>query len=298
MKKLLLSFFIVIAIISTNNLAAQTGIAVNSDGSAADGSAMLDVKATDKGILIPRVALTSAVTTPVNGLLVYQTGGTPGFYYYNGTVWIYIQNSDNANITLLGNAFNGPSQLVQLNGSSQLPAISGINVTALNASNLASGTVPTARLGSGTASSSTFLRGDNTWAAPAGGGAGQTFAVCLVTPGATIQQWTGLNGSNFASFGAAYKASIMPVAGTFDALYVMGTISSAPAANTVTVTLYKNGIATAMTATITVSTTGTTVTASDLAHTVSVAAGDYISIGMIQTNGGPPTQLGISTHFQ
>lgn len=33
-----------------------------------------------------------------------------------------------------------------------------------NASNLASGTVPTARLGSGTASSSTFLRGDQSWA--------------------------------------------------------------------------------------------------------------------------------------
>lgn len=33
-----------------------------------------------------------------------------------------------------------------------------------NASNLASGTVPTARLGSGTASSSTYLRGDQTWA--------------------------------------------------------------------------------------------------------------------------------------
>ena len=37
-----------------------------------------------------------------------------------------------------------------------------------NASNLASGTVPTARLGSGTASSSTFLRGDSTFAAAGG----------------------------------------------------------------------------------------------------------------------------------
>ena len=40
----------------------------------------------------------------------------------------------------------------------------GSGLTALNASNLGSGTVPTARLGSGTASSSTFLRGDSTFA--------------------------------------------------------------------------------------------------------------------------------------
>lgn len=44
-----------------------------------------------------------------------------------------------------------------------LPAINGSQVTALNASALASGTVPTARLGSGTASSSTFLAGDQTY---------------------------------------------------------------------------------------------------------------------------------------
>ena len=51
-----------------------------------------------------------------------------------------------------------------------LPAASGVNLTALNATNLGSGTVPTARLGSGTASSSTFLRGDGSWQT-AGGGA-------------------------------------------------------------------------------------------------------------------------------
>lgn len=46
---------------------------------------------------------------------------------------------------------------------------SGASLTALNAGNLSSGTVPTARLGSGTANSTTFLRGDQTWQVPAGG---------------------------------------------------------------------------------------------------------------------------------
>lgn len=39
----------------------------------------------------------------------------------------------------------------------------------LDAANLTSGTVPTARLGSGTANGATFLRGDNTWASAGGG---------------------------------------------------------------------------------------------------------------------------------
>jgi len=49
-----------------------------------------------------------------------------------------------------------------------MPASSGVNLTALNATNLGSGTVPTARLGSGTADATTFLRGDQTYAAAGG----------------------------------------------------------------------------------------------------------------------------------
>jgi hypothetical protein len=51
-----------------------------------------------------------------------------------------------SNVTVLGNSFNGASQLVQLNGSGALPALSGANLTSLNASNISSGTLDTARL--------------------------------------------------------------------------------------------------------------------------------------------------------
>ena len=46
---------------------------------------------------------------------------------------------------------------------------SGAGITALAAGNIATGTVPTARLGSGTANNSVFLRSDGTWAAAGGG---------------------------------------------------------------------------------------------------------------------------------
>lgn len=50
-------------------------------------------------------------------------------------------------VTMQTNTFNVAGALVQLNGSSELPVCSGVNLTNLNASNLGSGTVPDARLG-------------------------------------------------------------------------------------------------------------------------------------------------------
>ncbi len=60
---------------------AQVGVGIVSP----DASAQLQVESTNKGILIPRVASTADVVNPAKGLLVYQTGGTEGFYFNKGT---------------------------------------------------------------------------------------------------------------------------------------------------------------------------------------------------------------------
>jgi microcystin-dependent protein len=64
-------------------------VAVNTDGTAPNSSAMLDVKSSTKGILIPRMtaAERGLIASPVAGLLVYQTNVPAGYYYYTGTAW-------------------------------------------------------------------------------------------------------------------------------------------------------------------------------------------------------------------
>lgn len=68
------------------------------------------------------------------------------------------------NLTALNASNLGSGTVPDARFPATLPAASGVNLTALNASNLGSGTVPTVRLASGTANSSSYLRGDQTWA--------------------------------------------------------------------------------------------------------------------------------------
>ncbi|OON70014.1 tail fiber domain-containing protein [Hymenobacter sp. CRA2] len=64
-----------------------------------NAKAALDVTATDKGVLVPRLtqAQRTAIAAPVPaGLLVYQTDGMPGFWYYEATAgWTSLGAGDN-----------------------------------------------------------------------------------------------------------------------------------------------------------------------------------------------------------
>jgi len=87
MKKVILFLS---AIVMVTNLAFSQGTSINTTGSAADNSAMLDVSSTTKGVLVPRMteAQKLAIINPANGLMIYQTNNTTGFWYYNGTSWV------------------------------------------------------------------------------------------------------------------------------------------------------------------------------------------------------------------
>lgn len=88
MKKLLLMALAMTCLWTTTH--AQVGI------NTTEPDAILDVEATDSGILIPRVALTAAnvaapITTPTTSELIYNTASagtgvnavTPGYYYWS-----------------------------------------------------------------------------------------------------------------------------------------------------------------------------------------------------------------------
>ncbi len=73
----------------------KTQVAINTNGDLPDPSAMLDVSSISLGILIPRMleANRTSIASPAAGLLVYQTDGTDGFYYFDGNSWLSLSNS-------------------------------------------------------------------------------------------------------------------------------------------------------------------------------------------------------------
>ncbi len=144
--KFLVLFISSMLLINVQMYAQNVGI--NSDGSTPNASAMLDIKSSDKGLLIPRVALTSTssaspITSPATSLLVYNTATTgdvtPGYYYWNGSQWVRFATGTGAGITSIGPGTSG----TETSGSGLTFSANPITTTgtiALSNSGVAAGT--------------------------------------------------------------------------------------------------------------------------------------------------------------
>jgi len=90
---------------------AQVGIGTTKP----DSSAALDITDTARGLLIPRMTVNqrNAIHHPAEGLMVYQTDSTKGFWYFTDSVWTYMtppNNGGKESIVLSGDITNSQAQ--------------------------------------------------------------------------------------------------------------------------------------------------------------------------------------------
>lgn len=122
-NKISISRFKIIAILLAilylnSNIAYSQNVCISATGTTPDASAMLDVVSTSKGLLVPRMsqAQRNAIGSPATSLLIFQTDGTPGYYYNSGTpgtpVWTQV----------------GSQNYWQRSGTTLLPATAGDNI--------------------------------------------------------------------------------------------------------------------------------------------------------------------------
>lgn len=221
MKKINLLYILTFFAFLTQYANAQS-VAINSTGAQADTCAILDATSTNKGFLMPRMtaAQRAAIVNPATGLLVYQTDGVIGFYFYNGTVWTALNGAGTQGPT--GPAPSGTGIVTVSNGTLQTPAsltgavtTSGAGLTttiannAVTTNNIATGAVTIPKIGAtGTASTNTFLRGDGAWT--------------TINPNITVKYFIVSAGiyptSGSGSGGTAFIGMIIPFAGVLTPL--------------------------------------------------------------------------------
>jgi len=94
------TLYIIVFLIACITFQANAQLVIGTNNP--DQQAIADMTASDKGVLIPRVALSATnnispfAATPATSMLVYNTATagdvTPGFYYYSGTAWVRLVN--------------------------------------------------------------------------------------------------------------------------------------------------------------------------------------------------------------
>ncbi|MBK9359281.1 MAG: tail fiber domain-containing protein [Bacteroidales bacterium] len=96
MRKLIIFFLFV-------GFSAGAQVAVNTDGSAPDPSAMLDIKSTNRGMLVPRMtsAQRTTIASPASGLLVFDND-TQSFWFYSAGSWLELTDQSSQQWTPAG----------------------------------------------------------------------------------------------------------------------------------------------------------------------------------------------------
>ena len=124
-------FLILFCFIISLQAYGQTGIGTTTP----NASAKLEIAATDKGLLIPRLTVTQKgnISSPANGLLVYQTDGVVGFYVNTGTSASPVWTRINMDWTRTGNdiaftAGNVSTTGTLTGGNSSTSSLSGFGV--------------------------------------------------------------------------------------------------------------------------------------------------------------------------
>lgn len=134
----MLRYFIVVFTVTLGSKFVNAQISIGSTSPSA--SAMLEVNATSKGFLPPRVALSSindvtTISSPATGLLIINTAtaGTapnnvfPGYYYFDGSKWQHIFNPS-SNFIKKSILVNSAAPSGSIAGQSTISAWSGTYV--------------------------------------------------------------------------------------------------------------------------------------------------------------------------
>lgn len=130
MKRIQLSVQFLLCLLSFSTFAQTDGVLIdyNLPQGTRENKAVFQVNSTEQGALLPRMLSTErgAINPPATaqGMIVYQTDAPEGYYYWDGTDWLYMASSDGAgfieNRTVTNNFGTGQAANFDIQGNGEM----------------------------------------------------------------------------------------------------------------------------------------------------------------------------------